>query len=162
MLSRSNSQTIRFYIADISTQQICPYLNQIGWNSDYQELEQILAMLSPGIKKTNLQIELESKIAPTIAIECYLENREAWKIFLDRLVKIGFCLPQKRDAILQFGGITHERDSPEKWPLHLQRRSQLFNSQWQSVLFRRLAYLKMTYSPGMPLEFKVYLGVQPG
>ncbi len=162
LLSRSTSQRIRFYMADISTQQIGSYLNHIGWKGDRDSLEPILAMLSPAIKKTNLQLELENAIAPKIAVECYFENREAWKIFLEQLVKIGFCLPQKRDAILRFGGMTRERDAPQYWPRHLQRRSQLLGSQWESVLFRRLAYLKMIYRPGMPLEFKAYLGVQPG
>ncbi|MEL7037853.1 MAG: hypothetical protein AAFO04_19890 [Cyanobacteria bacterium J06592_8] len=162
LLSRRHSQTIRFYIADISTKQISVYLDKIGWKGDRKNLETILMMLAPGIKKTNLQLELESKIATKIAIECYFENRDAWQIFLDRLVKTGFCLPQKRDAILKFGGMTREKDSPQNWPQHLQQRSQLLGSQWESVLFRRLAYLKMTYCSGKPLEFKAYLGVQPG
>lgn len=161
LLSRE-PDNIRFYITDISVKQICPYLDRIGWEGDRHQMAAILALLSPGIKKTNLQIEIETDIAPTIAIECYLENREAWKIFLEGLVKTGFCLPQKRNAILSFGGLTRERDSPENWPGTLRRRSQLLGPGWESVLFRRLAYLKLTYRPGMPLEFKAYLGVQPG
>lgn len=161
LLSRE-PHNIRFYISDISIQQICPYLDRIGWQGDRHQIAAILAFLSPGIKTTNLQIEIETDIAPTIAIECYLENREAWKLFLEGLVKTGFCLPQKRDAILSFGGLTREGDSPENWPGTLRRRSQLLGPGWESVLFRRLAYLKLIYRPGIPLEFKAYLGVQPG
>ncbi|MGI0496174.1 hypothetical protein ACOKW7_13540 [Limnospira platensis CENA597] len=162
LLSR-NSQALRFYIADISPTQIYGYLEQLGWLGDRYSIGAILALLSVGINKTNLQLEIDgNSLSEQIAVECYLENRQAWQIFLDGLVKTGFCLPQKRDAILSFGGLTHERDSPEKWPDTLRRRSQLLGENWESVLFRRLAYLKLTYRRGIPLEFKAYLGVQPG
>ncbi|MBS0015173.1 MAG: hypothetical protein KFF72_02165 [Arthrospira sp. SH-MAG29] len=162
LLSR-NSQALRFYIADISPTQIYGYLEQLGWLGDRYSIGAILALLSVGINKTNLQLEIDgNSLSDQIAVECYLENRQAWQIFLDGLVKTGFCLPQKRDAILSFGGLTHERDSPEKWPDTLRRRSQLLGEDWESVLFRRLAYLKLTYRRGIPLEFKAYLGVQPG
>ena len=135
LLSR-RQQNIRIYTKVITINQIRDYLNKINWQGDINLLTNILSRISSLVDKYQLQIEIDHELASAIAIEFYCYNQTNLQTLLDYLTATGFCLPEKRDALLAFP------DSSAKFS-------------------RRIAYLKMTYTPNNPLQFKAYLGITP-
>ncbi len=135
LLSR-NPQNLRLYTTAISLQQIQHYLSQLKYQGDLDLLANILNRISGLVDKYQLQLEIGQELSSTIAIEFYCYNQNNLQSLLDYLTTTGFCLSEKRDALLAFPGS---------------------NTQFT----RRIAYLKMTYTPDYPLQFKAYLGITP-
>ena len=135
LLSRPQ-QNIRIYTTAITINQICSYLTKLNWQGDIDLLVNILGRISSLVDKYQLQIEIGHELSDTIAIEFYCYNQANLRRLLDYLTATGFCLPEKRDALLAFP------DSSTNFS-------------------RRIAYLKMTYTPNNPLQFKAYLGITP-
>ena len=135
LLSRPQ-QNIRIYTTGITINQIGHYLTQLNWQGDVDLLANILGRISSLVDKYQLQIEIGHELSDTIAIEFYCYNQTNLQTLLDYLTATGFCLPEKRDALLAFP------DSSTNFS-------------------RRIAYLKMTYTPNNPLQFKAYLGITP-
>ena len=135
LLSR-NLQNLRLYTTAISCQQICQYLSQLNWQGNVDLLSSILNRVSKLVDQYQLQLEICNKLSSTIAIEFYCYNQNNLQTLLDYLTTTGFCLPEKRDGLLAFSGSNAD-------------------------FSRRIAYLKMTYTPGNSLQFKAYLGITP-
>ena len=135
LLSRIN-QNIRIYTTAININQICHYLTKLNWQGDIDLLVGILNRVSGLIDKFQLQLEIGNELCSTIGIEFYSYYNHNLQTLLDYLTSTGFCLPEKRDALLAF---------PDS----------------NADFSRRVAYLKMTYTPSKPLQFKAYLGITP-
>ena len=135
LLSRIN-QNLRIYTTAININQICHYLTKLNWQGDIDLLVGILNRVSGLIDKFQLQLEIGNELCSTIGIEFYCYYRHNLQTLLDYLTATGFCLPAKRDALLAF---------PDS----------------NADFSRRVAYLKMTYTPSKPLQFKAYLGITP-
>ena len=133
LLSRPQ-QNIRIYTTAINISQIRNYLAKLNWQGDIDLLVNILGRIYSLVDKYKLQIEIDHELASAIAIEFYCYNQTNLQSLLDYLTATGFCLPEKRDALLAF---------PDS----------------SADLARRIAYLKMTYKPQNSLQFKAYLGV---
>ena len=133
LLSRPQ-QNIRIYTTAITISQIRNYLAKLNWQRDIDLLVNILGRIYSLVDKYQLQIEIGDELSDTIAIEFYCYNQTNLQRLLEYLTTTGFCLPEKRDALLAF---------PDS----------------SADLARRIAYLKMTYKPQNPLQFKAYLGV---
>ncbi len=135
LLSRID-QNLRIYTTSININQICHYLTKLNWQGDVDLLVGILNRVSGLIDKFQLQLEIANELCSTIGIEFYCYYRHNLQTLLNYLTATGFCLPAKRDALLAFPGSTDN-------------------------FSRRIAYLKMTYTPNKPLQFKAYLGITP-
>ena len=135
LLSRPQ-QNIRIYTTAIAITQIRNYLTKLNWQGNIDLLVNILQRVSSLVDKYQLQIEIGHELASAIAIEFYCYNQNNLQSLLYYLTATEFCLPEKRDALLVFP------DSSTNFS-------------------RRIAYLKMTYTPNNPLQFKAYLGITP-
>ncbi|MCF2970436.1 2OG-Fe(II) oxygenase [Synechococcus sp. Nb3U1] len=162
MLARRNDW-VRLCIRDIDPDQILTYLDTIGWPGSLAGLEQLLNQLEPTVDRIDLDLDVEGSIGPKLGLECYLIGQPArdprWSHFLDSLVALGLCLPQKREALLRYPGYVRERHYPETWPHPLQKLSQLLGPDCESVFYRGLHHIKVVYRGEQVLEAKAYLAV---
>ena len=133
-------EQLRLYLTFVSYQQLLDYLPEIGWQEDLQLLEHLLQQFAPLTSNFQLQIEVDKKLSEEIAIELYPLDRQCSQQILTHLTNIGFCLPEKRTALLNYDGV-----------------STVYVNNQKKQLTRELRYLKMTYRPGKPILFKAYI-----
>jgi hypothetical protein len=165
MLSRPTSG-VRLIIAKIHPDQIIPYLTAIGWSEENEQLPQLLKDLSEQVSRIVLHITItEQGVDQKIGLECsfapdtyHLEAR--WESFFEYLIDKGLCLPEKKDALLQFVGV--EQDDPRKDfdPAVFRPTVKMQDSDFSSALVRYISHVKLVYGPNQVLTAKAYPGVR--
>jgi hypothetical protein len=163
MLARQ-SELVRICLRGISPTQIIEYLSQIGWSGAIDRLQTLLAAVSTQIDRIDLDLDIGAAgVAAKIGLECYLTlqpNYEPrWTSFLDYLVKIGLCLPQKQAALLTYPGYMREKNHRDIWPSHLLRLSQFMGQNHENVFMRGLHHIKIVYQAESAIEAKAYCWV---
>jgi len=146
-------QAVRLYLANVSASQIPSTVRGMGWPGDAGELTALLDAVAgppPGVapRVGMLHVDLDGEILPKLGVEYTLERREQVRgrlvetCFLDRLVELGLCAADKRDALAS-------------WPGHAVRA--LPHELWTSVVARRVNCIKVLIHAGGPPEAKGYL-----
>lgn len=153
MLSRPLN-AVRVNIIGIPEEELENYLTKIGWTYPIKKLKELIKVISNFVDIIVLNFDVGNTILPKVGIECELLKKSPhleprWQLFLDYLVKIGLCTPEKRDAFLSWHGHSYEESNPELWSSNVSRVS--------SILFRRLNHLKIVYYPNSYPEAKGYL-----
>ena len=165
MLSRQASG-VRLIIAKIQPNQIIPYLTKLGWSEENEQLPVLLEELTQNVTRVVLHITVtENGIDQKIGLECsfapdkyHLETR--WQSFFNYLIKKGLCLPEKKDALLEFIGVDQE-DTKKKFDTAMYRPIVKFeNNDCSSALVRYISHIKLVYEPGHGLSAKAYPGVR--
>lgn len=143
MLSRLSSDT-RMSVLFRDSNQIMPYLNEIGWTGDTETFAELIKELdTKKINRMVLDFDVGKKIGKRIAVECsFYPNRyhqeRHWEELLDFLVEKGIVTPKKRDDLLNFPGV----------------------DEGYSNIVRYITHVKIVYEPGKPLKAKAYLGIR--
>lgn len=165
MLSRPTSG-VRLIIAKIQPDQIIPYLTKLGWSDEHEQLPVLLEELTQNVTRVVLHITVtENGIDQKIGLECsfapdkyHLETR--WQSFFNYLVKKGLCLPEKKDALLEFMGVEQE-DTKRNFDTAMYRPIVKFeNNDCSSALVRYISHIKLVYEPDHGLSAKAYPGVR--
>lgn len=165
MLSRP-ALGVRFIIAKIRPNHIIPYLKKIGWPEKNNHLSNLLRELKRHVTRIVLHITLtEQGIDQKIGIECsftsdryHLETR--WVSFFDYLVNRGFCVPEKKDALLQFMGIEQE-DVKRNFDTSIYKPTvKIQDDDFSSALVRYISHVKLVYGPDQKISAKAYPGVR--
>jgi hypothetical protein len=165
MLSRSTSG-VRLIIARICPKKIIPYLTTLGWSDDNNEVSTLLTELEEQVTRLVLHINItERGVDSKIGLECsfspdlyHLETR--WASLFDYLVKKRVCLPEKKEALLQFSGIEQEDPSCDFNLTSYKAATRISNSDFSSALVRYISHIKLISKANSPLEAKVYSGVR--
>jgi len=164
MLSRLTSG-VRLLIARMHPDQIIPYLTALGWSEDDQ-LSKLVKDLEKQVSRLVLHITItENGIDQKIGLECsfapdkyHLETR--WQSFFNYLVKKGLCLPEKKDALLEFIGVDQE-DTKRNFDTAVYRPIVKFeNNDCSRALVRYISHIKLVYEPDHGLSAKAYPGVR--
>jgi Rps23 Pro-64 3,4-dihydroxylase Tpa1-like proline 4-hydroxylase len=163
MLAR-RSDMVRICLRGISPGQIIDYLSQIGWSGSTDGLKTLLEELSIYVERIDLDLDVgETGVAAKIGLECYLtlqpKYEPRWMSFLDYLLKVGLCLPQKRDALLTYPGYVREKNHRNQWPSHLLKLSQFLGPNHENVFMRGLHHIKVVYQSERAIEAKAYCWV---
>jgi hypothetical protein len=163
MLAR-NSDQLRLCLRDISPVQIGDYLSQVGWSGSICNLQSLLQNLSNFVERIDLDLDVdETGVAPKIGLECYLSVQPKfeprWSSFLNYLVGLSLCLPQKQEALLAYPGFVREKTHREQFPSDLLKLSQFLGSGHEIVFMRGLHHIKVVYQGDRPLEAKAYCWV---
>lgn len=160
MLSR-NAPALRVNVKRLQPDLLIPYLQEIGWQGETQELEALMKQLFALVDRITVCLDVGKRIYPQIGLECILLDRpqreSAWEIFLDYLVARGLCAPEKRDALLNWPGQTTPVNSPVPWPDRLIAASLLQPRERFTIFDRQLSHIKIVYGPEGQLEAKAYL-----
>lgn len=160
MLARK-SDAVRICIRNISPQQILNYLEQLNWPGAIDKLRIFLNELSTLVTRIDLDLDVGESISPKIGLECYFEkqpNQEPkWYLFLDYLVATGLCIPEKRDALLEYPGYIRENSHQDVFPSNMLKLSSLMGPQYEWVFLRGLHHVKVVFQSSTPLQSKAYL-----
>jgi hypothetical protein len=165
MLSRSTSG-LRLIIARICPTKIIPYLTALGWSDDNKEVSTLLKELEQQVTRLVLHINItETGVDSKIGLECSfahdmfnLETR--WSSFFDYLVKKKVCLPEKKEALLQFSGVEQEEPRYDFNLTSYKAAARISDSDFSSALVRYISHIKLIYKANCPLEAKAYPGVR--
>jgi hypothetical protein len=165
MLSRPASG-VRLIIAKIQPKQIIPYLTKLGWSEESEQLPMLLKDLAHQVSRVVLHITItENGVDQKIGLECsfapdkyHLETR--WRSFFNYLVKKGLCLPEKKDALLEFIGVDQD-DTKRIFDTTSYRPIVKFeNNDCSGALVRYISHIKLVYEPNQVLSAKAYPGVR--
>ncbi len=165
MLSRSTND-VRLYINKIHPRSIISYLNALGWSDEKNNFRTLIADLERRADRFVLSYDVTTNgIGPRIGLECsFEENRyheeTRWEDLFDYLVKKRMCLPQKRDALLQYPGVEHPDDFSGGIMKPFISISQHLEDIFSGSLVRYISHVKVVYRPGQHLEAKAYPAVR--
>jgi hypothetical protein len=160
MRSRAGNP-LRINVSGLSAEMIPTYLSQVQGQSVKADLTEIITMIQPLSDRIVLCFDLEEEIGSRIGLECYLDQQPKkeprWIEFLNLLVGMKCCTPQKRDALLEWPGLIQKKDHPDLWPVNLRNLDSWISPGSISVFWRTINHLKLVYQPNQPLEVKAYL-----
>lgn len=150
MLGRAE-QPVRLYLAGVGAGALPAALGRAGWRGDAHELEALLAGVAAAGEAPEIgmaHLDVDGEVLPRVGIEYTLRRPEQLRGtvvetgFLDHLVALGLCAPERRPGLTQWSGHTV---------------AALRHELWQSVMLRRLNCIKLVHVPGRAAEAKGYL-----
>ncbi|MUG95828.1 hypothetical protein F7734_27105 [Scytonema sp. UIC 10036] len=165
MLSRS-VDGMRVVVGGLSPQHFSDYLEKIGWSAQSEQrniFQSLVSTVSEFVDSIRiLNLDVGEIIYPKVGWECYLEKQPQqeprWQLFLNHLVDMGLCTPEKKNALLIWPGWSQKASQPELWPQNLSWSDIFLSSRATSIFGRVVNHIKIVYQPGYPLEAKAYLG----
>src|SRR5579859_3674077 len=173
MLSR-DIQALRLCLFGIPPQYVFPFLHSVGWQGNENRLTQVLELYSPFVDALCLHLDIGESILPTLGVEmlynsekdpwnCQPTRETRWKLFFDRLVNDGLCLPSKRDVLLDWPSRTAFRlPLIEKLiaAMSLDQTSYVTSALPDSVLVTGLQHIKLSLPPTDEIIAKAYFGAR--
>lgn len=165
MLSRQ-SNDLRIVINRIKPTQVIPYLQSLGYKYSLEKLEEVIQELNRYVSRLILHLNIDDEIGEKIGLECsfsydkYHEETE-WEKFLDYLQEKNLCIPEKKEALLNFIGA--EIDTPYTKFISSEYIPSVMikeNKSVSSALVRYISHIKIVYTPNKPLMAKAYPGVR--
>jgi hypothetical protein len=157
MLSRGN-HGLRACVNHLDLEAIPGWLSELRWQGDTRAFAALLQRIAPLVRSTALGVTLtEAGLAEKIGLECYMnlleEDSKQWIPLLDFLDELGLCLPQKRQGLLEFPGISR---SPAE-------RRKSADGIFYLNTFRKIHHLKLSIHVDRIVEAKAYLALRrPG
>lgn len=143
-----------------NTDQVIPYLHQIGWSRSTAPLEILLTLAaqSGAYCVTNLDFALDG-LLPKVGVECFLRDQGQRDIFLDGLLAQGLCLPERAAALREFGAVSTAFQTPSH-PAPLYEATRILNGIAISQIVWEVSHIKVTcewYGDVHRVEAKAYL-----
>lgn len=162
MMSRSPEE-IRLVVKRIKSNEVVPYLKDIGYNKDLSEIASFLYKLDEYINRIVLHFTVGKSVHQKIGIEISFypdmyHQELGWNKVLEYLVENGLCLPEKQQALLQFPGVEND-DKFEGFNMYIPK-AKIVNPNSTEILVRYLSHIKILYEPGKKLKAKAYSGVR--
>jgi len=165
MLSRKTNG-VRLYIKRLHPMQIVSYLNSIGWSDESGEFSSLVTDLENLVDRFVIGFDVNTDgIGSKVGIECSFstnrfQDETRWNDFLDYLVDKGICLPEKRDALLEYSGIESADNISGGVMKPLTSASKNLEELVASVVVRYISHIKILYQAGQRLEAKAYPAVR--
>ena len=101
---------IRLVLVNLEFPSLIKYLQAINWTGDIDRLQTTLGEIKERFDYFVYNLDVGSEIYPNLGIECYLNNMtqpsddRRWESNLNWMVSKGWCLPEKKDGLLQYSG----------------------------------------------------------
>lgn len=165
MLSREN-QTVRLHINKIKTEQMIPYLKQIGYKEDTIKLKKLIDEIKDKADRFVMSYDVtENGIGPRIGIELsyssdLFQDEKRWNELLDYLVEKGICLAEKKEALLNYTGIEENQDFSGAVLKPVSTSADYLDKINKSTIVRYINHVKIVYNPNKKLEAKAYPAVR--
>ncbi len=156
-----NKESIRLHINKIKPEQIVPYLIDIGWQYKTDELSNLVEELKEFVTRFVLSYDIDKDgIGPKIGIELSFkennfQNEGRWENLLDYLVKKNLCIPEKRDALLQYQGTIDQDEFSGAILKPLTAASTPVNESATKYV-RYINHIKIVYEQGKIIKAKAY------
>lgn len=165
MLSRSTSD-VRLYINKIHSRKIISYLNMLGWSDTNNEFQSLIMDLERNADRFVLSYDVgNTGIGPRIGLECSFDANQyheetRWEQLFNYLVEKEMCLPEKRDALIQYPGIENPDDFSGGIMKPFTSVSRHLDDIFSGSLVRYISHIKVVYLPGTIVEAKAYPAVR--
>jgi hypothetical protein len=166
LLSRGQNDNVRFYVNHLSPQQIISYLEACKWSGDTNVLSSLLHELGTISDRFVLGFDITPQgIDPRIGVECSFLSDEyhqetRWRDLLNILVMRNLCLPERRDALLEYPGVEGDEDVALSVMKPLASASQHLTDLMTSKIVRYISHLKIVYDRDHFVEAKAYPAVR--
>ncbi len=154
-------ESIRLYINKIKPKQIIPYLIEIGWQYKTDELSDLVEELKEFASRFVLSYDItEDGLGAKIGLELsFIENNyhkeQRWEKLLNYLVKKQLCIPEKRDALLQYQGGLDQEEYTGGILKPITTASKIMNESSTKYL-RYINHIKIVYEYGNEIKAKAY------
>lgn len=153
MLARINPG-LRVCVNKLAPEEIPDWLSQLKWKGDVKALEALMKTITPIVPIIAVDLNLLADgPAEKIGLECYMDwvddDPHQWVPLLNFIEEHNLCLPQKRQGLLTFTGITHN-------PPHKKVAS---DGMFYINLFRKIHHIKLSILGAAPVEAKAYLAM---
>ncbi len=154
MLAR-NDENIKICVAGIPTLQIPTYLTAIGWKGSLSEIQSTLERFVPYIDEVVLHLEVGKDFSPKIGLETFVYTntasmkKERWLALLSQLVEHNMCTLGKREAVLNWMGISRVRSGDNSLDSHS-----------VNAMIRKINHLKFVLEPNSEPIAKAYLSFE--
>ena len=165
MLSRE-SKSVRFHINKLDPIQIIPYLEAIGWHDETGELSTLIGELADKVDRFVISYDIfEDGIGPRIGIELSFtqgleEQFNSWNILFSYFVEKGWCLPERRDALLNYPGTDDEEYFNGSVMKPVITAAEDMQSLLSSSIVRYINHAKLVFEQGKGVEAKAYPAVR--
>lgn len=161
MLGRAEP-SMRVNVKRLESKDLPSYLCHVGWPGSLPDAVSTFDDLRPLVDRITVCLDIGAALSPKLGLECILDAQPPadprWSAFLGKLVEWGWCAPAKRDALVQWPGLTTPANVAEPWPAPLIRAELLRGADHLSAFERRLSHVKITLSPARLPEAKGYFG----
>jgi hypothetical protein len=150
MLARAG-EGVRVYLSGVPAAALPAALRDCGWPGDAAPLAALLeragGVAAPAPYLTLAHVDVEGAVLPPVGVEYRLRHAGqkdglAEAPFLERLVEMGACAPERRRALEGWAGAELRTLPHELWP---------------SRIARRVNHVKLVHRPGAEVEAKAYL-----
>jgi len=164
MLPRA-SNDVRLHINKIKPEQIVQYLEEIGWKDESGEFARLIDELKDKADRFVISYDVtDNGIAPRIGIELSftsnLFHNEDWNQLFDYLVEKGICIPEKRDALMDYVGTNDDEYFSGGIMKPVTSSANILETIDSAKIVRYINHVKIVYQPGKPLEAKAYPAVR--
>ena len=143
------TDALRVVVGDLESDQIPEYLSSVGWKGRAKELESLIFSLGGYADRHTINFDLNEQGIGKVGIEFGIPQEQAatsdprWEMIFDFLVKQGWCLKEKRAALLA-------------WV----KPVTLLSSETKPIALRRfISHVKLSIEPSKRVVAKAYVGV---
>jgi hypothetical protein len=155
-------QGVRLPVHYIGKQAVIPYLRQVGWPGELDQIERLVERYFDLSDRIAVDLDIGANVYPQLGLELHLASPRAndsrWEKLLDQLVSDHLCDPAKRDALLIWPGQQTPTEELVNWPGNLMLETLLRGAEGAWLLARGLSHVKLVYKPGSPVSAKAYFG----
>ena len=147
------------------TSEVPAYLARAGWPGDPAAARGALAPYAVLATDTVLHLDVGSAVYPRLGLECYLgvPGGGDWSAtataFFDRRGAAGLCVPSKREGLLAWPGESRVPPARVALPPQVAATALLIGRAGATRYRRNVNHVKLSYTPGQPLEAKTYVSV---
>jgi len=170
MLSR-DIQALRLCLFKIPPPEVFPFLHNIGWRGNVEKLALVLECYLPFFDALCLHLDIGDSIFPTLGVELFYDGAKdpqdhqppqetRWKLFFDRLVADGLCLPSKADALLNWPSRMPMRFALIENLIAAVKTPHFLSALPDGMLVTGLGHIKFSLSPTGSTSAKAYFGAR--
>jgi hypothetical protein len=171
MLARK-VDALRFCGFQVMAEAVLPFLGRIEWPGDLEAVAGILERYAGLAHSFCVHVDIAQAVLPTLGLELLFPPGDPWdwqplydsrwQRLFDTLVADGYCLPAKRDALLEWPSrVIHQTPLVEKLidaaGLHMPGDAP---SLPDGVLVMGLQHVKLSLMPGREPTAKAYFGAR--
>jgi hypothetical protein len=161
MLARA-TRAVRLCLWDLPPGLLPDFLRRIGWSGDYSCLLYLTSNLGEYSDLKIIHIDVAESVGSKIGLECSVRwltatgSNPRLKPFLNRLVAMSLCRPEKRDALLAWLGYSPYVSILDQRRLGLATYK---DAEGRRPLARLLNHIKITLDSNGGIAAKAYLFV---
>lgn len=160
MLSRP-VEVARLCARGLPPEAIAPVLTAAGWAGDAEALAAQVAAVAPLADRIDLDVDVTPEgLGPKIGLEVATVDPARLPPLLDHLVEVGLLLPAKRDGLLGWAGLSHQRLARGDWPADLGALADRAGPGHGGAFARWVHHVKLVHQHGALTEAKGYLGAR--